>query len=455
MLLTEKKVLSFEQYFLKELRVILCTLIVLGITGNLLDLTLFSQYALQNSINNLIVIMILLLSGVLHFAFRLNVRYAAVMGLYALVSNIIYSQFVSIGEPSQDVWFFRESFFYSLLLCTAVIFTGRIHGIILGAMYIIFAAILSIYDDVGFIRANLPITLVMVISFSVVITFIVHKLRIDTTDLQKKNNIISEQNDRLEEQFVEISAMSETVREANLNLEDHNRKLQDLNRIKDLFLSILAHDLRGPVFAIRLAIDNMISSFERVEKEKQLERLKLVASSMDNLTELLENLLLWGRSQTGMLTVDPQIFPIGKVLRKSLESIVMQAAHKRILLDHSFREDLTLKCDPMMFETIIRNLLSNAIKFTPEEGRITITATSSDESIVISVSDTGIGMSSEKIAALYDIGIRQTGTGTEGEKGSGLGLIICRDFVNRNAGTIDVESEAGKGTRFTVSFPSR
>jgi signal transduction histidine kinase len=235
-----------------------------------------------------------------------------------------------------------------------------------------------------------------------------------------------------------------------------NNELQQslqLNADKDLFLSILAHDLRSPFTAIlgisELLIEN-IRVYSIEETEEMLNHLK--DASIDTFA-LLEDLLRWTSTQSGKIPFNPQNLDFSEICTNILETLNKNADAKNITIKRSNNNNISVFADIDMLKTILRNLVSNAIKFTNKGGTIIINAEENSENVTISVSDNGIGIMPDRLTKLFDISHKQTTKGTENESGTGLGLILFKEFVEKNAGKIRVESEAGKGSNFIFTLP--
>ena len=170
---------------------------------------------------------------------------------------------------------------------------------------------------------------------------------------------------------------------------------------------------------------------------------------------LLTNLLAWSKSQSNGIIYNPTLLNLRQIVNENLEFISNYASSKNITISASVSKDITVFADKNMFNTVIRNLLSNAIKFTPDNGRIEISSDLKENEVEILISDTGIGMSPEDIDKLFRIDINPSSIGTAKEKGSGLGLILCKEFIEKNGGSIRVESEVGKGSQFYLRLPLR
>jgi len=241
---------------------------------------------------------------------------------------------------------------------------------------------------------------------------------------------------------------------AETEINHKNEQLQKTNSEKDKFFSIIAHDLRSPFNAF-LGLTRMM---EEELPTLSLDEIKTFAVSMrksaNMLFHLLENLLEWSRLQRGLGSFNPAPFLLSEEIAASIVMVQDAADKKKISIRQQIPDNMVVKADGQMFESLIRNLVFNAIKFTPMEGEITITAKTKPGNLIeISVSDTGIGMDNKVLDKLFRLDEQTHRKGTEGEPSTGLGLILCKDFIEKHGGTIWAESEVGKGSTFYFTLP--
>lgn len=238
-------------------------------------------------------------------------------------------------------------------------------------------------------------------------------------------------------------------------LKEYTEKLKELNAIKDRYFSIIAHDLRNPFTSLRGITAIMQNKLENKQYDELDEYVKMLDTATERTHELLENLLEWSliHIEDGIsfapkrLQLAKLIYNITLLQANSLES-------NKINLNIDVAENIYLQADRNMVETILRNLLSNAMKFTPDGGNIRITAELPEPNMVkVSVADSGMGIKPENIDKLFRIETNYSTYGARHEKGTGLGLILCREFVERHGGRIWVESEEGKGSTFNFTLP--
>ena len=241
------------------------------------------------------------------------------------------------------------------------------------------------------------------------------------------------------------------VKNTNKKLTEQNKELNKSNIAKDQMFKIIGHDLRTPFTNIigltGLLIDN---SIDYEESEKYI---KILNSSAKNTLILLDNLLNWAKSQTGQLIFKPEKIIISNVIQEIIALNKLHADTKSISVSYTSSNDLEVFADVNMLRTVLRNLISNAIKFTNTGGHINVKSILKNNHVEISISDNGIGMNEEKHKFLFEIISNTTTLGTANENGSGLGLVLCKEFVNKNGGTIWAESEEGKGSCFKFTLP--
>jgi len=239
----------------------------------------------------------------------------------------------------------------------------------------------------------------------------------------------------------------------HLTLQKQKKELEDLNTTKDKFFSIISHDMRGiftPIVGSSDLIKRMVAKYDDDRLKKFSNNLSI---SIRNALKLFDNLLEWSRLQQGRMAFDPSKISLTELVGQTIDLFSEHQKNKNIQLINNINEIYHVSGDEDMIKTVIRNLVSNALKFTRSEGTITLDAKRKDDFIEVSVSDSGIGMNSEKIDELFTLKKSKSSKGTDGERGTGLGLILCKDFVEKHGGKIWVNSIVGKGTTFEFSLP--
>lgn len=235
------------------------------------------------------------------------------------------------------------------------------------------------------------------------------------------------------------------------------QKLIALNATKDKFFSIIAHDLRNPFAAFKMSLEYMVTQYEDFTSDEIIDLLKPLQEGSRNIYELLENLLQWSRFQQKSVEHYPEPIDIHKIADNNFSLLKNNASNKGVALINEIAAETICFADINMASAIIRNLVSNSIKFTHAGGSITIgCCTAADQPFcLITVSDTGIGMTQDTLDKLFMIDANFTNLGTANEKGTGLGLILCKEFVELHGGKIWAESEYGKGSSFHFTLPAR
>ncbi len=241
---------------------------------------------------------------------------------------------------------------------------------------------------------------------------------------------------------------------ANAELYLNNQDLRDLNATKDKFFSIIAHDLRSPFTSILGFSELMLRKLDKKEYQKIDEYTKLINMSTKQCFSLLDNLLQWSRLQSNKIKYEPEEIKLRQLVQNVLNLLEANYEEKHIQLSVEIDPDITVNADTYMLETTIRNLLSNAIKYTHEKGKIKLAAIQEEADMKIEVKDSGVGISEENIGKLFEIENSQSTPGTNNERGTGLGLLLCKEFIEKHRGKIWVESKIDHGSSFFFTIPA-
>lgn len=239
----------------------------------------------------------------------------------------------------------------------------------------------------------------------------------------------------------------------HIEIKQSREKLKDLNATKDKFFSIIAHDLKNP-FSTLLGFSKLL--FENAPNYTT-NQIQEYAQIMNNTAKqsytLLENLMHWAKTQSGNITVIPESSSMDNLLSITIPLVSGSALKKNITIESNVDKDNLVYIDNSLTTTILRNLLTNAIKFTHTNGKIIVSTKKKNEFLEVSITDTGVGIDPKNIEKLFRIDSKVSSPGTESEEGTGLGLILCKEFVEKQGGTIWVTSELGKGSKFTFTLP--
>jgi ligand-binding sensor domain-containing protein/signal transduction histidine kinase len=251
----------------------------------------------------------------------------------------------------------------------------------------------------------------------------------------------------------EIHSKNEQLNQQALILIQRNDQLKDLNSTKDKLFSIISHDLRSPFNAILGFQELLLDNYENFSDDDRLNMIKQAQSTTNQTYFLVDNLLDWAKIQTNNIQYYPIQIDLEKVIIQIFELYRNIAEIKKISLHYNLPDKLIAFADNNLLETTLRNLINNAIKFSLTGGSIKVTANKRNDHLIISVSDSGTGMTKTQIENLFNLEKPQTISGTNGEKGSGLGLLLCKEFIEKNKGTLSVESLLGKGSTFSFTIP--
>jgi signal transduction histidine kinase len=262
--------------------------------------------------------------------------------------------------------------------------------------------------------------------------------------IQWRTRMLVKQHAKLE------AIVNERTREIQLK----NEQLHELNAAKVKLFSIISHDLRSPFSAILGFMEMLRDNYKEFSDEDRMEMINQIHATTNQAFYLVENLLNWARVQTSTIQCQPECINLPEIINNNFKLYKSIAESKGIMLEFNITNNTLLFADTHLLETTLRNLLSNAIKFTPAGGHIVVDASRQGETVTISVTDTGTGMNREQIDSLFIFEKTQSQFGTDGEKGSGLGLLLCKEFVEKNQGTITVKSKPGKGSTFSFTVPA-
>jgi len=274
---------------------------------------------------------------------------------------------------------------------------------------------------------------VIIVSLLVIVSLILLLM------LRKKRMVLKSANLKLAEQKLQLEAKAD--------------ELDNLNHTKDMFFSIVAHDLKSPLQGILGCISVLNEDYDSLNDGERQKMLYLLNGSTCQLAWLLDNLLQWARNQMKMQVVNPVRFSVKQVVREEFSGMMLHVSSKNISLVSDIDDSFVVTADQEMLRFVIRNLISNAIKFTRPSGTVRVEGFTDNQTEMIRVIDNGVGMSADQLSNLFSIKTKGTTLGTSNEKGTGLGLVLCKDFIEQNHGRIEIESTIGTGTTFTILLP--
>lgn len=252
---------------------------------------------------------------------------------------------------------------------------------------------------------------------------------------------------------IQLSLKNKEIEEQQRRVENLNAELQEANSTKDKFFSIVAHDLKNPFNSLLVLSKLLLDDYETFSHDERKQFIQQITSSAENTYSLLQNLLSWASTQSGKTVIIKESIDIAKLSEEAIILLKPIAKNKKISIQSLIVNDTLAFADKNMISTVLLNLVSNAVKFTPHKGTIQLKAYEKNNHLEVEISDTGIGISAENIQKLFKPDVKFHTVGTDKEKGTGLGLLLCKEFIDKNDGDIWVESEEGKGSRFLFSLP--
>jgi signal transduction histidine kinase len=304
---------------------------------------------------------------------------------------------------------------------------------------------------------------IVILIVLIVILFIIHQYLViaDNIKLTREMKLINSQlESKVELRTVELMKANNELQEemkerenAEKHLAKSNRELALLNKDKDKLFSIMAHDLRSPLGSMMKLSDLLIENIKDFDESELFEVVEVINKTSTQTFQLLNDLLAWSAVQMGRGETGKTEFSVAEVVNESISTINPEAARKHISIVADIDSDLLVFADKFAIQTVLRNLISNAIKFTQQQGEITIKALRDADFVKFSVIDNGAGMTKEKQKKIFRVDAVNSTPGTDGEKGTGFGLLLCKDLVERNGGTIWLESDKGKGSSFHFTLP--
>lgn len=275
-------------------------------------------------------------------------------------------------------------------------------------------------------------------------------LRRYSSELEKK---VDDRTRKLKESLDQILDKQIFIEEQSKILVQQKEQLQELNSTKDKLFSIIAHDLRSPFQALLGISEILLQETETSDKPDQKKYVHIIYDSSNHLFSLVENLLTWARTQTNKITFVPEKINVSAIIDNVVSLLKPNIIQKNITIEKQYKSEKPGYADKNMIEMVIRNLVSNAIKFTPDNGKITIFLKEIADGLQVEICDNGVGISITDQKRLFEIDSNITREGTNGEQGTGLGLIICKEFIEKNNGIIRVESKPGEGSSFFFTIP--
>jgi len=441
--------------------------LVFGLTGYILDVISFLESPLV-LYNNLVTIFITVSALALYLFRKSNFKLSYGIMVYAGILNMFTGTIADPWSEQGLSFFLRDSLFVMVGLTLSALVVNKIHALIVGGIFLAYTLIYAIVAQNVFLKNSLYIIFIFVGIFSYIVYYVVliiekslHDLEVRRRTIETQNHkvkrintLLMENQQQIEEQTEELGNKSKKLEQQSVLLHHKNGELDNLVRMKDKFISIIAHDLKNPLNVIMGFSDLLYQKYDSLSEEKKKNYIENLKKTADNTCNLLQNLLQWANAKSGNMDFKPQRVSLLTLVEENIRLMQEAAQQKDITLAFQCGKDIYIYADANMINTVIRNLLTNGIKFTSKGGEIRIICSRMDSIVQVIIKDNGIGMEEEKIRTLFTINKGRSIPGTAGESGSGLGLLICKEFIEKNEGTIEVVSKPGEGSTFIFSLPA-
>jgi signal transduction histidine kinase len=429
------QVKTFVNYYYRQIRIAYSVMVFLTILISFLDIYTGSLMNRAVEIINLVTVVLLFLTLLMIYVFKLDLELSTTIGIYVIFANLILSYlFAEPGDEQVLNFLFRETIFLLLIMILAGLLLRKFHIYIILA-YLLFRYIhLAIVAGPPFLADNLLTFIGTFIAIAFVIYYLSEKLHTSNAEIQRNEAEILDKNE---------------------DLALKNKRLLDMNTAKDQFFSVLSHDLRSPVSALLGFTDLLIEKEASIDEKKRKFYVENIKKSAETMDKLLNNLLEWSRSQSNQIRYEPEKFSLKDLAENVCYYLKHSADLKGVVLINSVDEKHMVYADFNMVFTVLRNLISNAIKFSTMSKPVVIGSEDLGKMVKVIVVDEGTGMEPEVVDSLFKIDKTFSRPGTNDEKGTGLGLIICNEFVEKNKGSMGVESVEGKGSIFWFTIPKQ
>lgn len=265
--------------------------------------------------------------------------------------------------------------------------------------------------------------------------------------------LINGQYSKKQEAYNLLEYQNFKINEMHDEIEKQKNYLEKLNHTKDKFFSIIAHDLKNPFNSIKGFTELLLENGDSYTEERKRKFLKIIASSTTKASELLNNLLIWANSQSGKIEFNPEKLDLNRQIVNVCTFLGAQALSKEVEIKTNLESNIFVYADKNMINTVLRNLISNAIKFTNRNGLIEVSSKENKDEISVEVKDNGVGIPKDELETLFSLDSKHTHVGTANEQGTGLGLLLCNEFIKKNKGELTVTSEINKGSIFKFTLP--
>ncbi len=424
-----------------------------------------NMFILYTNIPAIIVILVSFLLKVTNF---ISLKLSFSILVISILANSIIS--ITQSEYLDDfiIGILRESIFMAFLISLSAFVVSRFLAYFISFSFCCFIIILYLLTKDNYILENLPVIILVFVAYTYFMNYLISMLNNAISELQNNNITIKEQLEEIKTQNEELSQMNEELnvqqellREKNEQLNKNNlelivsrNELKNLNETKNKLFSVIGHDIKNPMHVIMGYSRLLQERYDYIEESKKKNYIKSIDNSISKLYYLLENLLTWSKSQQGHISYSPENIDLNKIIAESVELFDDVIKNKEINVIFSTEPNLKAYCDKNMIKLVLRNIIDNAVKYSNLHGIIKITGQNTSKYVILSIKDNGIGIPKEIADSLFELSEKNSRLGTSGEKGTGFGLAISKDFILKNKGEIWHSNENNQ-TVFNIKLPTR
>lgn len=403
---------------------------LVGLVGYIIDALLF-PVSYELALMNIVCSFFTSLALIFHIIKKPRIELSLSLFALILLVNLLLAPFFQISEPDFSAFYIRNTLFFWVIMPLLGLTIHKNMFIISAVLYLVqFGVILLVSKNPFLVNSSATIFLVL-IGYLYIILFL---LRMLEEAAQKTEKLITE------------------LRNNNNELINKREELSSLVKTKDKLFSVLAHDLQSPFMGISGLSDMIKKNAEKGNTDEVIEYSKMIADTTKRTSTLFTNILDWAASQTGELEMKHTINNLDECLDETIALLQDHQQKKNITIQRD-NTNIEFSADPNALKTVLRNLISNALKFTPNDGIIKISAKKNKDEVVVSISDSGVGIKSDLIPMIFKMDSYISTEGTDQEQGTGIGLSLCREMIARHNGKIWAESELGQGSVFHFSLP--
>lgn len=456
------KIQSFEGYFRKQFHLIYTISNIIALVTSIVDIFTIKTHTVNIFYINIPLNVILITSYILYLFKKISSRTGLMILCYLVILDVFYTQ---IAEPDTEyliLYFLRATLFFFIITTMATLVVHKIHAFItLGLYYSLY--IYKIFtthhpffiENISTILFSYLLLSLMLYVFSSHLRKVFGALTQKNLQIEKQNILLQETNIELERNREELSKFNQTLSDKNKKLLKREGQLKKAVSAKNKFISIIAHDLKNPSQTLKGFLEILHNKIDTAPKEKVQIYLNHAKKSSEQLNKLLHDLLDWSQSQDEDMRYEPRNINLKKLADNVIDFLKLSALNKSITIEEDIPEDLELFADYDMMFTVIRNLVTNSIKFSYENSKVFIRANKNEKGITVAVSDSGIGMEKKIIDKVFDAEMNFTSPGTNGELGTGLGLKISRELIEKHKGVFAIESVPKKGSTISFVIPQK